>query len=325
MSVEINRGERRGYGTAGIGYIVIPNDKNRDGYIQKCYRNHTVAIRPGLNYSKTYDIPITADALSSIEFPERTEDLGSTIVWVREDFQNRPVVIGVIKDAGKPSQLSSSQQQIIQEYGNQLAQIFLDAKKSLLNLSAVGNNANPAIINIRATGSSEDEVNVESGGSINHNSRKETHTITEEYSVSITNGLKEIYKLIINDKELKILDQWGNSININELSNELKDAYGRTLLMNKDEVHYSDSFKNEVIFNKDNVQIICNKFNVGQGSEQMVLGNTLKNLLERLITSIQSITVPTPVGISGTPINTAQFASIKSELGKILSKLSNTD
>lgn len=325
MSVEINRGERRGYGTAGIGYIIIPNNKDRDSYIQKCYRNHTVAIRPGLNYSNTYDIPITSDALSKIEFPERTVDLGSTIVWVREDFQNRPVVIGVIKDTGKPSLLSSSQQQIIQEYGNQLAQIFLDAKKSLLNISVVGNNANPAVVNVKATGSSEDEVNIESGGSIHHNSRNETHTITEEYSVSITNGLKEIYQLTINDKELKILDQWGNSVNINELSNELKDAYGRTLLMNKDEVHYTDGFKNEVIFNEDNAQIICNKFNVGQGAEQMVLGNTLKDLLERLITSIQNITVPTPHGISGKPINTAQFASIKSELGKILSKLSNTD
>ena len=325
MSVEINRGERRGYGTAGIGYIIIPNNKDRDSYIQKCYRNHTVAIRPGLNYSNAYDIPITVDVLSSIEFPERSGDLGSTIVWVREDFQNRPVVIGVIKDAGKPSQLSSSQQQIIQEYGNQLAQIFLDAKKSLLNISAVGNNANPAVVNVRATGSSEDKVNIESGGSLNHNSRKETHAITEEYSVSITNGLKEIYQLTINDKGLNIFDQWGNSININELSNELKDAYGRTLLMNKDEVHYTDGFKNEVIFNKDNAQIICNKFNVGKGAEQMVLGNTLKDLLERLITSIQNITVPTPHGISGKPINTAQFASIKSELGKILSKLSNTD
>lgn len=325
MGVEINRGEQRGYGTAGIGYIVVPNNEDRDEYVKHCYRNHTVDIIPGMNYSKTFNIPITIEALERVSFPERTEDLGSTIVWVREDFQNRPVVIGVIKDGSEASQMSSNQRQIIQEYGNQIAQIFFDAKRSLINVHAVGNAGIPAVVNIKSTGSTEDEVNIESNGYFNSNSRVEKHSITERYELVLNNGKKDIYKLEINDRKLNIVDQWGNSIVLTELSNEITDSFGRTIILDKDNAHYKDSFENEIILNKDNVQVLCKKFNVGQGKEQMVLGNTLKSLMERLIGAIQSIKVPTPNGISGNPINTAQFSAIKSELDSILSKLSNTD
>ena len=92
-----------------------------------------------------------------------------------------------------------------------------------------------------------------------------------------------------------------------------------------DEAHYKDGFSNEAIFNENNIQFKCKKFNVGNGNEHMVLGDTLKGLLEQLIGAINSITVPTPHGPSGTPLNSAQFNSIKSQLGKILSQLSNTD
>lgn len=325
MNVEINRGPNRGYGTAGIGYIVIPNNEDRDDYVKRCYRTHSVDILPGMNYSKTYNIPITVEALERIEFPEKTEDLGSTVVWVREDFQNRPVVIGVIKNGSEASQLTSSQRQIIQEYGNQIAQIFFDAKKSLIDINAVGNSAVPGVINIKSTGSTEDAVNIESNGCVNNSSRVENHSITEEYNFTINNGQKDIYHIKINDKILNIFDQWGNSISLSELQNEIKDAFGRSLITDKDNVHYKDSFNNEVIINNDNVQFLCNKFNVGKGNEQMVLGNTLKGIMEELITAIQSITVPTPHGVSGTPINTAQFSSVKAKLDKFLSKLSNTD
>ena len=57
----------------------------------------------------------------------------------------------------------------------------------------------------------------------------------------------------------------------------------------------------------------------------MVLGDTLKDLLSQLIGAINAITVPTPNGTSGTPLNSAQFNKIKAKLGDILSQLSNTD
>ena len=57
----------------------------------------------------------------------------------------------------------------------------------------------------------------------------------------------------------------------------------------------------------------------------MVLGNTLVDLLAQLIDAILNLTVLTPHGPSGTPVNAAAFSNIKSKLETALSKLSNTD
>ena len=54
--------------------------------------------------------------------------------------------------------------------------------------------------------------------------------------------------------------------------------------------------------------------------EAAVLGDTLKGLLDELIDAIAALTVPTGVGPSGTPVNIAQFQSIKSRWQTFLSQ-----
>lgn len=69
------------------------------------------------------------------------------------------------------------------------------------------------------------------------------------------------------------------------------------------------------------------KVNVGDGAdtanEPAALGNTLKELLEELIDAINVLTVPTPAGASGTPVNAATFSSIKGRLEQFLSTVVN--
>jgi hypothetical protein len=60
---------------------------------------------------------------------------------------------------------------------------------------------------------------------------------------------------------------------------------------------------------------------VGAGSNEAgALGDTLKSLLDQTLTQIALITVPTGVGPSGTPLNSAAFSQIKSQLQSILSQ-----
>jgi hypothetical protein len=66
------------------------------------------------------------------------------------------------------------------------------------------------------------------------------------------------------------------------------------------------------------------KVNIGDGAdsanEPAVLGETLKGLLGETMDAINALTVPTPAGPSGTPVNAAQFASIKARLTQALSQ-----
>lgn len=76
----------------------------------------------------------------------------------------------------------------------------------------------------------------------------------------------------------------------------------------------------------DKVQVQAPAIELGKDTlEKAVLGETLKTKLEELIDAILAITVPTALGPSGTPINAAQFSTIKSQLDQILSNVNTLD
>lgn len=70
------------------------------------------------------------------------------------------------------------------------------------------------------------------------------------------------------------------------------------------------------------------KVHIGDGAENanepVVLGETLKGLLESLIDAIKAMTVPTPAGPSGTAINFAQFDAVRGRLQNMLSQTVDT-
>lgn len=82
-----------------------------------------------------------------------------------------------------------------------------------------------------------------------------------------------------------------------------------------------DNDGNIFISNKPN-----SKIHIGDGAadeqpiQPGVLGDNLKGLLEELIDAIKAMTVPTPVGPSGTAINFAQFDAVKNRLREMLSE-----
>lgn len=293
MSLEKNRGNNNCIPISGIGYIVIPRDVNTAEYVQRCYRNHSVSISGGYDSTYMHGVKITEEALNKIKFPDNDDGLGSAVVWLRDSFTNRAVVIGTLKTAGESDMIQGSQQRIVQETAQSVVEMFLDALNCTINISAKGNENIPAVINIKASSGTDegDVVNITSKDHIITDSRHIKVNLTEDFELTINNGEEDIIHIVGNEEEL----------------------------------HITDHFKNEAIFNEENVQILTEKFNVGTGKEQMVLGNTLVNLLSQLIDAILNMTVLTHVGPSGTPVNAAAFSEIKGKLEEALSKLSNTD
>lgn len=293
MSLEKNRGNNNCIPISGIGYIVIPKDANTAEYVQRCYRNHAVSISGGYDSTYMHGVKITEEVLNKIKFPDNDDGLGSAVVWLRDSFTNRAVVIGTLKTAGESNMVQGSQQRIVQETAQSVVEMFLDALNCTINISAQGNENIPSVINIKASSGTDegDVVNIISKDRIVTDSRHIKVNITEDFELTINNGEEDIIHIVGNEEEL----------------------------------HITDHFKNEAIFNEENVQILTAKFNVGTGKEQMVLGNTLVNLLSQLIDAILNMTVLTHVGPSGTPVNAAAFSEIKGKLEEALSKLSNTD
>ena len=307
--LEKNRGNNNGIPLSGIGYVVIPEGCNTAEYIQSCYRNSSISISGGYGCTYMHNVRVTIDALNNIKFPTSGE-FGSPVVWIRDSFTNRAVVIGVLTAGGKSNLTGIFQQRIYQEVAEQIAEIFLDAMNSRVVITALGNNNVPAEVVIKASsGNAEgDAIKLVSKDIIQAEGKRLKILLTDNFDILINDGEKDIISIKGNPELFELKDQFGNYINFNEESVELK-----------------DQFENSVLMNEENVKISTEKFNVGEGSEQMVLGNTLLSLLEQLLDAISSLTVVTPHGPSGTPLNAAQFTQIKSKLKTMLSNLSNTD
>jgi len=348
---EKNYGNKNGVGTGGVGYVVIPANVTEIGkYVQQCYRSNEITIS-GEGYGVMSHVKVADGVMPKIMFPNNEKGKGSLVVWVRESFYNRPIVVATLSDNNTPTIQGAGQQSQRQDYMGVSTEVLTDAVNAIIQIYACGNVNRPGHVVIKAAGSDEDEVEIQAGKKIKHISKEFNVESTESFTVTIHNGEQPIITIEGDEDKLHFVDYNGNEISINNKEDEeqdikknieIKDTFGRKfffddeqaeitdqfdhkIVFNEDEAHYTDKFDNEAIFNEDNIQFKCAKFNVGDGNEPMVLGDTLKGLLEDLISAINAITVPTAYGPSGMPLNSAQFTAINSRLRTMLSELSNTD
>jgi hypothetical protein len=90
-------------------------------------------------------------------------------------------------------------------------------------------------------------------------------------------------------------------------------------------IHLKDQFEQEINMTEGNVQIVAEQIRHNEGTEPMVLGDTLADLLNQLITAIKAITVMTPVGTSSIPVNQPDFVNIANKIDSIKSEISKID
>jgi hypothetical protein len=327
MAIEINRGNNNCISMSGIGYVIIPDGSDPAEYVQRCYRNHAISIGGGYGSTAMHNVKITESALNSIKFPTEGKTQGSPVIWIRESFSNKPIVVGVLFEGGTSNLNINGQESLRQEISGRVAEVFLDALSSRVNITALGDSANYSEINIKASSGQRhgDVVNVESKDLVKVGAQSYKLNLTKDFELTIDDGKNTILHIVSNKDEFNLIDQWNNNIILDAEKVYMIDAHGNQIIANADEVHLTDAHGNEAIFNEDNTQFLTKEFNIGQGNEQMVLGNTLVDLLGQLIDAILSMTVVTHVGPSGTPVNAATFSAIKSKLETALSKLSNTD
>ena len=182
--VEINRGGNNLIGQSGVGYIVIPDDITREQYISNCYRTRTVTINGGYGYGYICQVRILADVLQKITFPISSTERGSQVFWVRENFSNRPIVIGILSEDGLTNLLTENQDRIVQEIDGKIVEIFQDANSATLNVNVVGVKDTPANINIKVSSGSEDSViSVISDGHLNIDSNQIQVTARKDVSL----------------------------------------------------------------------------------------------------------------------------------------------
>jgi len=282
-----------GVGSAGVGFVVVPVEKDREQYINDCYRTSTLSISGGMGYGFFNGVYCPTNVLENIQFPV-DDSRGTPVVWVRDAMSGLPVIVASLRKQGDYYGLGEHKWRISRGMEQRNVEICVDGENSEIDINIIGDESQPANLNIKVNSKNRDSV----------------------INLSCDNVIK-----LESENEIILESNKKTTLLVKE---EGKEKCSLTYEIGVG-LKYIDEFENEIISNENNLKLVSKTINHNEGSEPMVLGDTLESLLKDLINAITKITVPTPTGISGTPINSAVFKTISSKLNTFLSKISNLD
>lgn len=304
-----------GIGSAGVGFVVVPSDVEREQYINDCYRTNTLTIYGGRGYGFFTGVHADINVMQNIHFPTDEENSGTPVIWVKDAISQLPVIVGSLRRQDDYYSLNENQYSLKRGFEKKNVEIFIDGNTSGLDITILGDKDNPSNLDIKLSSENSDSVlNVTSDNEINVVGNKSVNVITNEtVTVRVTeNGKDRLACSLTSEKvEMKF------SENDNEKTSITYEA-GTGL-------NYKDEFDNEIVAKDGEIDIISDKINHNNGKEPMVLGDTLKGILDDILSAIQKLTVVSPVGTTSVPVNVAEFASIQAKLDNIKSKKSNLD
>lgn len=283
-----------GVGSAGVGFVVVPSEVDREQYISDCYRTNTLTINGGKGYGYFSGVHADINVMQNIKFPTDETNRGTPVVWVKDAVSQLPVIIGVLRKQNEYYSLAENQYRVGRGTETRNVEVFIDGTTTALQVTLLGDKDEPANVDIKITSENKDSVfNMFCDNEIN---------ITSEKTINITANQKA-------------------SLNITEKG---KDKATFVYELGKG-FAYKDEFENEIVAKDGEVDIISKKINHNSGKEPMVLGDTLADLLDEFLKAVQAITVISPVGQTSVPVNVADFAAIQAKLDTIKSKISNLE
>ena len=260
--IEKNIGNKNGVGTGGVGFVVVPTNVSDLGlYIQQCYRSNEVTLS-GDGYGVMSHVKVADGVMDRIKFPNNDKGKGSLVVWVRESFYNRPIVVGVISDSNTPSEQSIGQSSQKQEYQGVTTEVLTDALNALLQMYACGNNIKPARIIIKAAGSGKDDIEIQASNKIKTISKSLSLDVTDEFDISVNDAEKQIIRIEGDVDKFHFKDYNENELTVNNLEDdehekyiEFKDTFKRSYWFDKDKAEIKDQFGNTFVFDKDKTEL----------------------------------------------------------------------
>lgn len=313
-----------GVGSGGVGWLVVPDEVDREKYIEDCYRTQTVSINGGEGYGFYNNVKCPQNVLENLIFPTE-ENRGTPVIWVRDGISHLPLITGWLRKEGDYYALGENQWRVTKNSDTASVELFVDGTKANFQINIVGDENNPAEIDVKLSSKNQDsKFNLTSDNEVNLVGVNKVNVLsnnTLELNVEEEGKTKGQLKYTLGEG-FTILTEKNVALTIRD--DEDKEL---TTVSYKNGVgfEYKDEFENEIKCTDGLIELISKKINHNSGKEPMVLGDTLKSILNDLLTAIQKLTVITPVGTSSVPVNIADFIKIQSQLETIKSKKSNLE
>lgn len=312
------------------GYIAIPQDVERDSFVESCMRRGRVSvIQEGGVFMN--DIYITNEALQNIHFPEKPGEQGTLVMIVSSPFRNLPVVIGTLNANDESPAWSEDIFRFKKNIGKVQSLMEINPKDNsiVINIDSI----DPVSIKLNSTGSTESLIELFASGSISATADVsvkaksygtiEAQIVNTESKDSITKEERSVVMGIealtvtrkTNDKTSTIiLDD--NQIDLNYLDSE------ENVHIDSDKILISyNKGEESVELKKDYVNLKTAKYVYANGGkEPLTLANSLIQDIQQLQNQITllknawqtaaSSAVPQDGGKTGLTAGMASVASI---------------
>lgn len=296
--------------SSGIGYVIIPTDVDRDAYVESCTRKKTVSILTEQGETIN-DVSVGKLAMQFIEFPKldgnNSRKLGSPVGFVNIPSRNKPLIFDVFD--------ASDEFNVCPEQGFNITK---RTSESTASVTGNGGTGNMSVASYCKKGDNTLDVSVRS------------KTITSTLRV-VVDGITSLF----SRKMVKLKSGEGFFF---EVKDEEKDnttssqnVYARLSFdnpkfkleignVNPSTLEFIEGETSIFQYDTDTATIYpVKKVNMGKGTEAMVLGDTLKTLMDDFITEVSNITTVTLIGVQPV-VNKAALLALKQRTANILSK-----
>lgn len=270
--------------SSGVGYLILPNDLDRDTYIRYCFNTNTISIALE-NGGVLNNVQCTKSVMQQLEFPLNTKEVGSQVVWTDQEGLGYPVVVGVLLRSDQVTDLLENQTSQRRVTNNGSSEILVDGKNPfiIINSDSLKDTGGDIYIVSKNTGLTS-KININSSGEINLSSQNIQASISNELNIIIRDSLQD-------DKITTINYTKGKGFN------------------------YEDEFDNQIEVKDGKINIVSDNINLGgdNATEPILLGDTTVSMIDKILEILGRTTTTTLIGPQ--PLLTApEFIALRAQL-----------
>lgn len=271
----------------GVGYVYIPVGIDRDEFVQTCYRRSRISIMLDQGGGVINECYITQEVLNNVVFPSSNGLTGTPIVFVTDDFNTKPIVVGTLREPDNYNVREDGEMVHEVSYGNTIVSVSGSAKEGTLGISISGQSPNKIFISCVGGEESKIEIEADNEISIKANSKVDV-TAYEELSVKMKDVDSEIVSELFADKD--------------------------SLQLHRD--------KNIITLDKGNIHIETDKeVNINGGKEPVALAITTVNKLDVLMKYIMVLKNALTDSVTNTTIPLDNGATYKAQISAAISQI----
>ena len=267
----------------GTGRIIIPSSvDDRDDYVEKCFRTSSVTIMNRENLDIMHNVDVDSEVLERLKFPEDSDSLGSSVLWVNIPIYNKAVIVARLNNPDEIPSISENEFSLIREGKKGTVSIVGSGKRGeiLINVTGVDQDSGKFIINVG---------NQDESGELKLNVRG--------YIDVIASGSISTKSFVSDRRSVKDVD-------------EGKETYS--------DMTY-EKIESRVQETTSGHKIEKDSYEIGDGSVTAAIAEETESMFNSILDELAKTTVTTAIGPSPL-LNAAQLVALKKNTSKIFSK-----